>query len=1163
MYQSNRQYITKKGLEIKALIDEAISKSQGQILSDLKYELSFRKKMNPTFKQKMLDKIDEAQNQTDIVADNATTKIKKISKLPNNTSSINDTKFDTSTIIRKPSSDLIGLPDVWIPENKDYPINNLDQANSKLEEFQILINALVYEIRRNGKSKKEIQLSNGIKQDKTLGEFGTIYLFAIDIEEDLLEGARVDIQYGTKNIKGSIVSILGQNPKNIMLSFEEDVGQSISSCVLKQDDAAFYESLETRFAVELKKADKKSGLPVGMNLDLADRILTSIPKKINHNLKLVFSGLNQNQKKFYQVSLDNDVSYLWGPPGTGKTQTLGNIISTFYNGNERTLLCSNTNQAVDQVLLKLCKELIKQGKTKELEEGRIIRIGKIQNEDLELEFSKFITVDAAVERKGKEFKDKIDKLESLIIKEENNTKDIRKKYSSVIELETLKPKIASFEKNLSSYKTDLKNTLVNAQKNTSQLDDLNNEYSNFNKKGFLGKFFGKTKEEITIEIRNIEKKVTIDLKNKNKFETDIKNISTQIDNIQNEIFKHEKIIKNDNIEKIIKLYQKSEESISTFRSEISDLKKKLDDLKKTVISEACVLGATLTKSFLSPNDLGKYQNVIIDEASMGFLPAVYFAASQAQQRCILSGDHRQLPPIVDTKNNAISSSIGIDVFTASGLDKKFEQSKEPTNAVILTDQYRMDPKICNLISSFAYGGRLVTAKDRSKTYANSPLNTTQPIIIINTAELLPFSDFDPFNSRSNFLHALLSRNIIKEFVKDKKFGSIGYCAPYAAQSRLMKKIVKSENIEKSVSVGTVHTFQGDEKNTIIFDTVDSLGTGSRLGISLQHDTPSKANLLTVAISRAQSTIIFIGNLSILDAKLPKTSFLRDVLYNIQEKGEVINAADIIDLVPLSEELINSGYKPTNLKFDFKSIDKGMVDETKFFPLCESDILNAKETIVFYSGFFTDQRISSLKEIIQKKINDGIKIKFVIPPPNRNGTIDPIIGDATIIKMKELGVIIDLRANIHQKAVLIDRNILWFGSLNPLSFSGRTNETMMRIPGEDIAVAFANSVSVSKSGGKENPKILSIKENPDCPECSSDSVYHKSTRGPYFKCIECDYNFDFYQGTKPQAKQDKKSQEKAPVCDKCGSKTVKRNGKYGQFWGCSSFPKCKNIIKMKK
>ena len=64
---------------------------------------------------------------------------------------------------------------------------------------------------------------------------------------------------------------------------------------------------------------------------------------------------------------------------------------------------------------------------------------------------------------------------------------------------------------------------------------------------------------------------------------------------------------------------------------------------------------------------------------------------------------------------------------------------------------------------------------------------------------------------------------------------------------------------------------------------------------------------------------------------------------------------------------------------------------------------------------------------------------------------------------------------HQKAVLIDKNILWFGSLNPLSFSGKTNETMMRILGEDINLTFANSVSVSRSGGKENPKILSIKE----------------------------------------------------------------------------------------
>ena len=105
---------------------------------------------------------------------------------------------------------------------------------------------------------------------------------------------------------------MGNNPKTILLSFEEDVGENISNCVLKQDDAAFYESLETRFAIELGKADKKSGLPVKMNIDLADRILNSQSKKINHKLNVVYSGLNDNQK-FYDVCLSNDVSYLWGP----------------------------------------------------------------------------------------------------------------------------------------------------------------------------------------------------------------------------------------------------------------------------------------------------------------------------------------------------------------------------------------------------------------------------------------------------------------------------------------------------------------------------------------------------------------------------------------------------------------------------------------------------------------------------------------------------------------------------------------------------------------------------------------------------------------------------------------------------------------------------------
>lgn len=33
-----------------------------------------------------------------------------------------------------------------------------------------------------------------------------------------------------------------------------------------------------------------------------------------------------------------------------------------------------------------------------------------------------------------------------------------------------------------------------------------------------------------------------------------------------------------------------------------------------------------------------------------------------------------------------------------------------------------------------------------------------------------------------------------------------------------------------------------------------------------------------------------------------------------------------------------------------------------------------------------------------------------------------------------------------------------------------------------------------------------------------------------------------------------------ICPRCGGKLVLRNGKYGEFWGCSNYPKCKFIKK---
>jgi superfamily I DNA and/or RNA helicase len=81
-----------------------------------------------------------------------------------------------------------------------------------------------------------------------------------------------------------------------------------------------------------------------------------------------------------------------------------------------------------------------------------------------------------------------------------------------------------------------------------------------------------------------------------------------------------------------------------------------------VVAEARIVGATVTKTYLSPQKFKNFDVVIIDEASMVMLPAVYYASGLAKEKVIISGDPRQLSPIVPTEQAAIKEVLGQDVF---------------------------------------------------------------------------------------------------------------------------------------------------------------------------------------------------------------------------------------------------------------------------------------------------------------------------------------------------------------------------------------------------------------------------------------------------------------------------------------------------------------------
>src|SRR5208283_4763804 len=191
-------------------------------------------------------------------------------------------------------------------------------------------------------------------------------------------------------------------------------------------------------------------------------------------------------------------------------------------------------------------------------------------------------------------------------------------------------------------------------------------------------------------------------------------------------------------------------------AELREIDAKIADLRAAVMKEAKILGATCTKSYLSVKDIGQVDMVIIDEASMVGLPLTWFMAGISGERAIISGDFRQIPPIVQTDEQAVLDILGADAFAAAGLDQCLA---DDPRMVMLDTQHRMDQRICGLISDVMYEGRLRTASGRPATGNAPPAPWDGPLTIVDTSDLWPFESVNAFHSRFNLMHALLVRNL--------------------------------------------------------------------------------------------------------------------------------------------------------------------------------------------------------------------------------------------------------------------------------------------------------------------------------------------------------------------------------------------------------------------
>jgi AAA domain-containing protein len=104
------------------------------------------------------------------------------------------------------------------------------------------------------------------------------------------------------------------------------------------------------------------------------------------------------------------VSYLWGPPGTGKTHAIAHLVKVLIEAGERTLVTSHTHAAVDQVLYETVKmERGVQGPLfghRAVSDGAVLRIGETPNRKIPAD----VRLDKVVERKRRQLENRIDVL---------------------------------------------------------------------------------------------------------------------------------------------------------------------------------------------------------------------------------------------------------------------------------------------------------------------------------------------------------------------------------------------------------------------------------------------------------------------------------------------------------------------------------------------------------------------------------------------------------------------------------------------------------------------------------------------------------------------------------------------------------------------------------
>ncbi len=528
-------------------------------------------------------------------------------------------------------------------------------------------------------------------------------------------------------------------------------------------------------------------------------LLRQTGRRADYPIALLDGRVNLDQLLAIHNAMKHPLAYIQGPPGTGKTSTIVNTIITAFFNEKTVLFASYNNHPIDGVCSRL-QTLSYCGKEIPFP---MIRLGNDDKVQEALEHIKRLyetTMDIAVYGRTLERnrEDRIQRTRKLT--------ELLRRHEEKLEL---KEREEAIEKLLDgnshlTFQTELQGV---------QLSEVREKLE------ALGEI---TDEEVLKYIEEDEREFT-----KYLYYTS----AGYIKRLQEP--KYEDLIK-------IVYHSDREERCRLFNAYL----KKAENLKK--LQRIFPVIATTSISAHKLGEPGVYFDmVIMDEASQGNT-AVSLVPIIRGRNLMLVGDPQQLSPVIvldPADNDRLRRLYGVTDeydYIRNSIYKTYLACDAVSGEILLSHHYRCNKRIIDFNNRKYYNNKLVI---------NSQSSEKEPLI---------FKDI-PDNTADTRNTAPREAQEIVRFARQNKDKRIGVITPFANQRALIGDVLKENRID-NVTCGTVHAFQGDEKDVVLF----SLALTDKTGKATYEWLKNNKELINVAVSRAKDQLIILSSKKELD-----------------------------------------------------------------------------------------------------------------------------------------------------------------------------------------------------------------------------------------------------------------------------------------------------------